>query len=702
MTARRRLATALALLLGLAAAGCHDRNRTPDVPPPAGIDLRPQLQPFTSCDDLEATIEDALVLQMRASLEQGRFGWYPGGGPVATDGAGSPVAAPSAGGPTSHSTTTTQVEGVGEADFVQNDGTRQAVLANGTLHLLRSWPPRELSVASSTRIEGWAHDLFFTGDQVVVFSAVYQPRALEGPAGICPMLAASPVADFTCGYEWQNTVKITTLDVADLAAPRVVSEVYLPGSYVSARQVAGRVRLVLSDALPFPAGVRWWPEQPFGPTEEERRAAFAALADANEAVIRARTLDDWLRRGTVKTGDGEVPVGYACGDFAAGAAPVRPGLLTVATFDPAAGAVTGRTTVFGEAGVVYASAATLWVATPHWWWWPEAGQRDATYLHAFDLADPARAGYLGSATVDGIPRDQYALDEHEGALRIATTVSQRVPSGDPWGRIETAGRVSVLKQVGGAFEVVGETPPFGAGERVFGTRFLGDRGYVITAEQIDPLFALDLSDPTAPTVMGEVVMPGFLAYLHPVDATHLLGVGQDTASAGGRLVKLTLLDVADLLHPAELATVNVGNSWSWTEAIWDPKAFTFLPERGLLAIPLAGYDEASQFTSDLRIFKIDPAATPAIAAAGRLSMADVYLGEPGVPFSWWWSPYVRRSVLASDPSGDYVYAVSDAGVRAARLGDPVEVQATVTFPPIIEPQPVPLAGPVATGGPAAP
>jgi hypothetical protein len=553
-------------------------------------------------------------------------------------------------------------------------------------------------VASSTRIEGWAHDLFLDGDRAVVFSAVYQPRTLEGATPICPVALGAPTADVACGFEWQNTVKITTLDVTDLAAPRVTSEVWLPGVYVSARQAGGRVRLVMSDTLPFPAGVRWWPPQPFGPTEEERKAAFAALADANEALIRAATLDDWLRRGAVKTAGGEVPVGHACGDFAAGAAPVRPGLLTVATFDPAAGAVTGRTTVFGEAGVVYASAATLWVATPHWWWWPEVGQRDATYLHAFDLAAPDRAGYLGSATVDGIPRDQYALDEHEGALRIATTVSQRVASSDPWGRIETAGRLSVLKQVDGAFQVVGETPPFGAGERTFGSRFLGPRGFVITARQVDPLFTFDLSDPASPTVVGELEMPGFLAYLHPVDATHLLGVGSQAGSAGGRLVKLTLLDVADLLHPVDLATVTVGESWSWTDVLWDPKAFTWLPERGLLAIPVAGYDGSSQFTSDLRLYQVDPAATPAIAPRGQVSMADVYLQAPGVPFSWWWSPWVRRSVLASDPSGDYVYAISDAGVRAARVADPVEVLATVLFPPLVEPQPVP----VAVGGAASP
>jgi uncharacterized secreted protein with C-terminal beta-propeller domain len=692
-----RLAAALALLAAALLAPACKKTSPPALPPPAGIDPRPVLQPFTDCADLERTIEDTMVLQMKSALEQGRIGYFPGGGPIAMGDGGVPTAAPAAGaaGPASYSTTTTQVAGVGEADFVQNDGTRIAVLANGALHLARSWPPQALATASTTRIEGWAGALFLTGDKAVVFSGVYLPRALEGAHLWCPQPAAGQMAaDVWCGFTYQNMVKVTTLDVADLDHPAVLSEVYLPGSYVSARLIGGRVRLVLSDSLPFPDGLTWWPDLTGVSTDEQRKAAFDALIAANEALIRARTLDDWLRRGVVKRpGQADVEVGYACGDFAHGQAPVRSGLLTVATYDVAGAALVSRSTIFGEPGVVYASADTLWVATPHWWWWPEAGQRDATYLHAFDLTDPDRAPYLGSGVVDGLPRDQYALDEHEGALRVATTVSERVASPEPWGRIETAGRISVLKQAGARFEVVGETPAFGAGERTFGARFLGPRGFVITARQVDPLFTFDLSDPAAPTKIGELEMPGFLSYLHPVDATHLLGLGQQVVGVGAdrtTQVKVTLLDVGDLTAPRELDTELVGEGWAWSESIWDPKAFTWLASRGLAAIPVAGYDATSKFTSDLRLFKVDPAAVPAIAPAGRLSMSDVYLDDAGVPFSWWWSPYVRRSVLASDGSGDYVYAITDAGIRSADVSLLPAWLATVQFPPQIEPLPGPV------------
>ncbi|MGZ6081288.1 MAG: beta-propeller domain-containing protein, partial [Myxococcaceae bacterium] len=144
-----------ALLLCLA-IGCSSSSGN-DVPTPLGIDRNPRLTQVTSCGQLETAIEDTLVLQMKSTLEQIRKSDYyigVGGGPVP---AGGPVtAAPGAAGagPTSVSTTNTQVAGVDEADFVQNDGTRIAVLAGGMLHLLSSWPAQAMAETASLKIDG--------------------------------------------------------------------------------------------------------------------------------------------------------------------------------------------------------------------------------------------------------------------------------------------------------------------------------------------------------------------------------------------------------------------------------------------------------------------------------------------------------------------------------------------------------------------
>ena len=682
----------VALILCAVLAGCSSGSSSNGLFNPQGIDRSPLLTQVTSCGQLETAIEDALVLEMKSTIEQIRkndsyigVGGVPMGAP-----AGSPVPLTPSGaggaGPTSVSTTNTQVAGVDEADFVQNDGTRIAVLAGGMLHLLTSWPPQDMAEAASLKIDGWPRDMFLTDTQVVVFSAVYIPRAIEGSHPICAPLPAAggafPVDDF-CGYWADNVTQITTVDVRDLAHPKITAEILLPGSYLSARRIDDRVRVVMSDNLPFPDGIRYWPDLPPGASTADRNKAFDTLEAANEALIRSRSLDDWLREGEVRVpGQATTPLGYNCTDFALSSAPTRPGLLTLATVDLGSDSLKSRTSVLAEAGTVYASKDTLYVAASHWWWWPSIGQTDATYVHAFDLRDPDRAPYLGSGTVDGTVRDQYSMDEFAGALRVATNLTTRVADGTPWGTLKGANRISVLAQVGGALQLIGKTADYGANEQTFGTRFLGSRGFVITARQVDPLFTFDLSDPAHPTKVGELQMPGFIAYLHPVDDTHLVGIGREvnfTSRGETAQVKIALLDVTDLSNPKAQAVQLVGEGFATSDALWDPKAFTWLPAQKMLAIPFADY-ATQTFVSDLRLFQVDPAAGT-IQSRGSLSMADVYQTYGG--WSYAWSPWIRRGILADSPDGQFVYAISDAGVRSAKVASLPAWLQTVKFPPLV-------------------
>jgi len=678
----------LAVLVLTLLAACSSSSNNP-VPAPLGIDRSPRLTQVTSCSQLENAIEDALVLEMKASIEQIRksdFYVGPLGLPTAS-GPGRPeTAGPGASnGPTSVSTTNTQVAGVDEADFVQNDGTRIAVLAGGQLHLISSWPPEAMAETASLPVAGWARDMFLSGNQVVVFSMLYVPRVLEGAHPICapPPGPAAGVAAF-CGYWASDVTQITTIDVSDMSNPKITAEIRLPGSYQSARRINDRVRVVMSDDFPFPDGVKYWPDLPPGATTDERNKAFDALEAANEALIRGRSLDDWLRKGELEIpGGATTPISYNCSDFSLSSAPTRPGLLIVATVDLTDDSLKSRSAVLAEPGTVYASKETLYVATSHWWWWPEPGQTDASYIHAFDLTDPDTAPYLGSGTVDGTVDDQYAMDEFAGALRLATHLTTRVDDGTTWGTLKASNRISVLKLQGGSLALIGKTDDYGAGEQTYGTRFVGTRGFVITAKQVDPLFTFDLGDPTHPVKVGELQMPGFIAYLHPIDDTHLLGIGREvtiTQTSETAQVKVALLDVSDLANPQVLAVQLVGQGFAYSDALWDPHAFTWLPSEKMLAFPFADFG-STNFVSDLRLFKVDPAT--GIQALGSLSMADVFLTYSYENWSWSWSPFVRRGILAADASGQYVYAISDAGVRSAKVANLPAWLQTVKFPPLV-------------------
>jgi len=178
-------------------------------------------------------------------------------------------------------------------------------------------------------------------------------------------------------------------------------------------------------------------------------------------------------------------------------------------------------------------------------------------------------------------------------------------------------------------------------------------------------------------------MPGFIGYLHPIDDTHLLGIGREinfTPAGETAQVKVALLDVADLSDPKVQAVQLVGQGFASSDSIWDPKAFTWLPSQNMLAIPFVDYG-GMNFVSDLRLFKVDPAS--GIQALGSLSMADVYLTYSNQTWSWSWSPTVRRGILADSPMGQYVYAISDAGVRSAKVASLPAWLQTVKFPPLV-------------------
>ena len=664
---------------------------------PAGsdrIEARVRLARAATCESLSQQIKDTAVRQMRSQLDA----WKRGGVSGVPMGAGGSATPGAAGAPASYSTTNTQVAGVDEADFVKNDGTRIFVLSGRTLFAATSWPPQDLSVAGRLEIEGWPGTMFLDGNTAVVFSTVWTvPKGGGlGPATGMGAVGATavPCPSEGCYWGWP-TAKITVVDVSDLSAPKAVSEVYLPGQSTGARRIGSSVRLVLSDAVRWPEAISWWPAYDPQIYQDANKfaAAIDALEDSNEKIIRATPLQSWFPEGKRKLADGtQIDVGYSCGDFYVSNAPARLGLVTVATLDLAhLDAGVARASIVGEAGVLYANEKHLYLASQHWWWWPMAGQLDWTYVHGFDISDPAAARYFGSGGVEGHVPDQFAMDEQDGYLRVATnTVKYSADSATPTSlRLALGSRLSILGPQpapdgeGTTLALIGEIPELEAGERLMATRFLGNRGFAVTFRYVDPLVTLDLRDPANPKKVAELTLPGFSAYLQPIDANHLLAIGVELPlnpdgrpDGSRRSLELSLFDISDLGSPKRTAQVLIGTASAYSEALWDHHAFNWYrpdPARpGLLAIPFSDWIQPapspwwSGFVSDVRVFSVDPAS--GIAPLGSLGMGDVYIQQGSGNWTWWYRPWVRRSVMATDQAGTtFAYAVSDAGVRVAAL-----------------------------------
>src|SRR5713101_1487665 len=283
------------------------------------------------------------------------------------------------------------------------------------------------------------------------------------------------------------------------------------------------------------------------------------------------------------------------------------------------------------------------------------------------------------------------MDEKDGYLRIATTTATYSKDPSAIHGIVVSNRLSVLAPQGNELKLIGELAPLEDGERLMATRFTGDRGYAVTFRYVDPLVTLDLTDPAHPKKVAELTLPGFSTYLEPIDARHLLAIGNEVPldSAGRpdwskRSVQLSLFDVTDLEHPARTAQALVGTAWAYSEALWDHHAFNwYRPDPGkpgLLAIPFSDWIQPAPggqwwngFVSDVRIFSGDPAA--GISPLGSLSLSDVYIQQGSGDWTWWYRPWMRRSVMATDQAGNTsVSPVSDAGVRTpalARLDTPL-------------------------------
>lgn len=202
---------------------------------------------------------------------------------------------------------------------------------------------------------------------------------------------------------------------------------------------------------------------------------------------------------------------------------------------------------------------------------------------------------VAMATLDGEVNNQFSLDEYKGNLRVATTEYEEEYWDD---ETPIKNHLYILDE---SLNTIGQTEDFGLDEKIYSVRFIGDVGYVVTFKEVDPLFVMDLSDPTNPVIKGELKVPGFSTYLHPYDETHIIGIGRDIKSNGVNRLKMSMFDVSNLTNPKELYSVYIGDGkYSYSPVTDDHRALLYDAERSLIGFP-ANSDGQSGFV----IYKIE-------------------------------------------------------------------------------------------------
>jgi Beta propeller domain len=584
----------------------------------------PRLTAFPSCS----------ALLQYAKSHAAPFVTASGIGRAAPPGVSVGAATATAGTSTDYSTTNVQEPGVDEPDLVKTNGATLFAVENGELEAVRvgNGPPKLLDTLTLT--EGWSRDLLLDGDRLLVLS--------RGGGWVTP-LSAQPAA-MIAPLPTQTT--LTEVNVSDPSHLKVSGTLTIDGAYLDARQIGGSIRLVTSTSLP------------------EALPFVADSAAKNEAIVASSRASAWLP--SYRLGKRAQRPLVQCRSVRRPATFSGLGMLTVTTLDLATGLKpVDATGIMTDGRIVYASPSRLYVTTESWTARPmpatpiKSPSDAATQIHAFDISNPDRTRYVGSGTVPGYLLDQWSLSENDDVLRVVSTTSPAYWS-------TTGGRsfVTTLRASGGALQQVGQLGGLDKDERVYAVRMLGDVGYVVTFRQVDPLTVLDLHDPAHPAVTGELELPGYSAYLHPISAGLLLGIGQDVDAASNEPsgTQVSLFDVSDPRHPSRLAHASLGRGWSAAES--DHHAFLYWPATGLVVVPFGQQAVALHVTGS------------GIRELRRIVQSQAHQAQ---------LPEIDRSVVV----GSRLLTVSAAGVAANGLTN----LAPMGFAAFPAPPPMPTPGP---------
>ncbi|PKM63516.1 MAG: hypothetical protein CVU96_07475 [Firmicutes bacterium HGW-Firmicutes-20] len=324
-------------------------------------------------------------------------------------------------------------------------------------------------------------------------------------------------------------------------------------------------------------------------------------------------------------------------------------MTTITTLTLADDFKTEMEVIMVGAATVMSTREHLYIAHQKWPQYNElTGVFDGTVItEIYKLNIENGVKLLSSGKVDGYLINQFAMDEHDGKLRVATT-TQKYKQNQEW---ETENHVFVLDS---NMKEVGHLGKIATGESIYSVRFLGDRVYMVTFEQIDPFFVIDLST-NQPKILGELKIPGFSNYLHPIEGNLVFGIGKDVkVESDGRLVtgslKISLFNVADELNPKEVANLMIGSEYTYSEALYDHKAVLYVKNKNLLAFTVNDYNIA--VSSDDKYYYTNQAIFVTVDPNGNLVLKNKVEQKPNSKDI---DPTIQRIIHIDN----YVYLLSD-------------------------------------------
>ncbi len=583
--------------------------------------------------------------------------------------------------------TNNQEVGVDEVDDIKNDGTWMYNALNDDIMISKIWPVEDAKLVAkipSDDIENayvYKDGMLLDGNHLIVIDTI---RRYSGER-------------YYWYYYTDTSTRVRVYDVSDPTKPTLVKKHEMEGSFVQGRMINHRVHLVLSaqsrkmlsnlsdlyyadiPGLPKYRESDWYDGIYSDAQREENIKKYLPIVRGwlekqypdSSFITWPQYTDGTNQRNLLKCEDIYIP-GTSSSDY---------GMMIMAEISGDQFENVNAQAITDDGWTVYASSENMYVvsSSSNWYWdcYENSSCKTYSHIHRFNLGkDNGQVRYMNSGEVEGIVNNQYWMSEYDGHLRVASDENLG------WSDDKNGSRLSILKLDGPEMKIVGSVDNIGNGESLFAARMFGNKGYMVTYKQTDPLFTFDLSDPAHPVKKGELKINGYSSYIHPMDENHLLTIGQDGDENGNTTgLQLQIFDVTDLANPVRShhrTYEHTNGSYTWSYAQDDPHAFTYHAASGLLSIPIT-VDTWNNYTTNYwggaYIYHVTP--DKGFEFLGKVTHEDLGNGNP-------WQGYVSRSSFYFAEKNNfsekaYVYTNSPAGMKINDANHPDSEIKAISF-----------------------